>query len=147
MKRLSEITQNISDNINSIEENLSNNISFANDLKEKIEKINNENKKVLVKPVKKEIEILKSESQTKIKTSKETKRIKPYNLRSSKRKFNTIDSTDSLDKPFLYTTSNENERNKIEAARKVFSSVTNNLPDHNKKLKFTLDSLNNIKIT
>ena len=147
MKRLSEITQNISDNINSIEENLSNNISFANDLKEKIEKINNENKKVLVEPQKKEIEILKSESQTKIKTSKEKKRIKPYNLRSSKRKFNTIDSIDSLDKPFLYTTSNENERNKIEAARKVFSSVTNNLPDHNEKLKFTLDSLNNIKIT
>ena len=85
---------------------------------------------------KKKIEILKSDLDTKIKTTKKSKiKSSPYNLRSTKRKFNTIESSDSLSKPFLYFASNEN------------NSVLNNLPEqHRKKLKFNFDSSNNIHV-
>ena len=95
----------------------------------------------------KEIEILKSDLDTKIKTTKKSKiKSSPYNLRSAKRKFNIIDSSDSLSKPFLYLASSENEKNKVEAVEKVFNSVLNNLPEHRKKLKFNFDSSNNVNV-
>ena len=82
----------------------------------------------------KEIEILKSDLDTKIKTTKKTNiKSSPYNLRSTKRKFNIIESSDSLSKPFLYLASSENENNKVESAEKVFNSVLNNLPEQHRK--------------
>ena len=106
------------------------------------------NQETSIELPKKEIEILKSDLDTKIKTTKKSKiKSSPYNLRSTKRKFNIIESSDSLSKPFLYFASSENEKDKVEAVEKVFNSVLNNLPEqHRKKLKFNFDSSNNINV-
>ena len=106
------------------------------------------NQETSIELPKKEIEILQSDLDTKIKTTKKSNiNSSPYNLRSTKRKFNTIESSDSLSKPFLYLTSSENENNKVESVEKVFNSVLNNLPEqHRKELKFNVDSSNNINV-
>ena len=137
--------------VNEISENISKNISYFQEMLNKYElsfkPTENENKEISVELPKKQIEILKSDLDTKIKTTKKSKiKSSPYNLRSTKRKFNIIDSSDSLEKPFLYLTSNENEKDKIKAVEKVFNSVLNNLPEHRKKIKFNFDSSNNINI-
>ena len=90
--------------------------------------------------------------QTKIETVKQKKNQKtsPYNLRSykqRKRKREFLESADSLHKPYLYQSINDKETNKIKAAETVIDSIVKQLPDHRKKLKFNLDSGNDIKLT
>ena len=123
--------------VNEISENISKNISYFQEMLHKYEvtfkPTENENKEFSVELPKKQIEILKSDLNTKIKSTKKNQiKNAPYNLRSTKRKFNMIESTDLLEKPFVHLTSNENEKNKIKAAEKVFNSVLKNLPEHSK---------------
>ena len=141
MKNINEVTKNLNNSINSFQEMLNNyELSFKPS-----KSINQETSIHLPE---KKIEILKSDLDTKIKTTKKSKiKSSPYNLRSTKRKFNTIDSTNAISEPFFYLPSNENEKDKVEAVEKVFSSVLNNLPEeHRKKLKFNFDSSNNINV-
>ena len=141
MKNINEVTKNLNNSINSFQEMLNNyELSFKPS-----KSINQETSIHLPE---KKIEILKSDLDTKIKTTKKSKiKSSPYNLRSTKRKFNTIDSENALSEPFLYLPSNENEKDKVQAVEKVFSSVLNNLPEeHRKKLKFNFDSSNNINV-
>ena len=142
MKKINEITNNLNNSVSKFQEMLNNYELTIKPTKS----INQETSIDSIELPKKEIEILKSDLDTKIKTTKKSKiKSSPYNLRSAKRKFNIIDSSDSLSKPFLYFASNENEKNKVEAVEKVFNSVLNNIPEeHRKKLKFNFDSSNNI---
>ena len=139
-------------NVNEVAKNLNNSISkfqeMLNNYELTIKPSKSINQETSIQFPEKKIEILKSDLDTKIKTTKKSKiKSSPYNLRSKKRKFNTIESTDSLSKPFLYFASNENEKDKVEAVEKVFNSVLNNLPEeHRKKLKFNFDSSNNINV-
>ena len=123
MKNINEVTKNLNNSINSFQEMLNNyELSFKPS-----KSINQETSIHLPE---KKIEILKSDLDTKIKTTKKSKiKSSPYNLRSTKRKFNTIDSTNAISEPFFYLPSNENEKDKVEAVEKVFSSVLNNLPE------------------
>ena len=141
MKKVNEITKNLNNSVSKFQEML-NNYELS------IKPSKSINQETSIKLPEKKIEILKSDLDTKIKTTKKTKiKSSPYNLRSTKRKFNTIESSDSLSKPFLYFASNENEKDKVEAVEKVFNSVLNNLPEqHRKKLKFNFDSSNNINV-
>ena len=141
MKNISEVTKNLNKSVSKFQEML-NNYELT------IKPSKSINQETSIQFPEKKIEILKSDLDTKIKTTKKSKiKSSPYNLRSTKRKFNTIDSTDSLSKPFLYFASNENEKDKVEAVEKVFNSVLNNLPEqHRKKLKFNFDSSNNINV-
>ena len=140
MKKVNEITENINKNISYFQEML-------NKYEVTFKPTENENNEFSVELPEKQIEILKSDLDTKIKTTKKNKiKSSPYNLRSTKRKFNVIESSDSLEKLFLYLTSNENEKDKIKEVEKVFNSVLNNLPEHRKKIKFNFDSSNNINI-
>ena len=101
--------------------------------------------------VKKEIdhlEIVKSPLQTKITTvKKRNQKTSPYNLRSFKRKREYLGSADSLHKPYIYQSIDDKESNKIKAAETVTDSTVKQLPDRSKKLKFNLDSSNDIKLT
>ena len=139
-------------NVNEVAKNLNNSISkfqeMLNNYELTIKPSKSINQETSIQFPEKKIEILKSDLDTKIKTTKKSKiKSSPYNLRSKKRKFNTVESTDSLSKPFLYFASNENEKDKVEAVEKVFNSVLNNLPEeHRKKLKFNFDSSNNINV-
>ena len=141
MKNISEVTKNLNNSVSKFQEML-NNYELT------IKPSKSINQETSIQLPEKKIEILKSDLDTKIKTTKKSKiKSSPYNLRSTKRKFNTIESTDSLSKPFLYFASNENEKDKVEAVEKVFNSVLNNLPEqHRKKLKFNFDSSNNINV-
>ena len=105
-----------------------------------------------VKKENQNIEILKSVRQTKIDTVKPKKNLKtsPYNLRSykqRKRKRELLESADSLHKPYLYQSVSDRETNKIKAAETVIDSIVKQLPDQSKKLKFNLDTSNDIKLT
>ena len=140
MKIVNEVTKNLNSSVSDFQQMLNN---YELDFKPTVDENNGTN----VELPKKEIEVLKSDLETKIKTTKKSKiKTSPYNLRSSKRKFNVIDSSDSFSKPFLYLTSSDNEKNKLDAVEKVFNSVLNNLPQHRKKIKFSFDSSNNINI-
>ena len=120
-------------------------IQFSNEI--------DENRKdfAIKKEEEEDIQVLKSVYQTKINTvrKKKSKR-SPYNLRSNnqqKRKSEFLESTDSLDKPYLYQSISDKERNKIKAAESVIDSVIKEIPEQRKKLKFDLDASNNIKLT
>ena len=142
MDRLHEISEKINSNISYVEEMIKKfDMDFSN-------KESEDRKDFSVESEKENIEILKSDSQTKIKNveRKKVRRISPYNLRSSKKKFDFIDSVESLEKP-IYKTVNENETNKIKAAEKFFDSVVKQLPEQRKKLKIDFDATNNIKIS
>ena len=141
MKNINEITKNLNSSISSFQKML-------NDYELTFEPSKTIKQETSISLPEKKIEILKSDLDTRIKTTKKSKiRSSPYNLRSTKRKFNTIDSTNELSEPFLYLPTNENENDKVKAVEKVFSSVLNNLPEeHRKKLKFNFDSSNNINV-
>ena len=121
------------------------NIQFSNEIDES-------RKDFSVKKEKRNIEILKSVRQTKIDTVKPKKNLKtsPYNLRSyhqRKRKRELLESADSLHKPYLYQSISDRETNKMKAAETVIDSIVKQLPDQSKKLKFNLDTTNDIKLT
>ena len=141
MKNINEVTKNLNNSISSFQKML-------NDYELKFEPSKTIKQETLINIPEKKIEILKSDLDTKIKTTRKNKiKSSPYNLRSTKRKFNSIDSTNELSEPFLYLPTNENEKDKVKAVEKVFSSVLNNLPEeHRKKLKFNFDSSNNINV-
>ena len=141
MKTIHEVTKNLNNSVSKFPEML-NNYELT------IKPTKSMNQETSIELPEKKIEILKSDLDTKIKTTKKSKiKSSPYNLRSTKRKFNTIESSDSLSKPFLYFASNENEKDKVEGVEKIFNSVLNNLPEqHRKKLKFNFDSSNNINV-
>ena len=95
---------------------------------------------------------VQKEKQNKIDTVKQKKNLKtsPYNLRSYKQrkgKRELFESADSLHKPYLYQSINDRETNKIKAAERVINSIVKQLPDQSKKLKFNLDTTNDIKLT
>ena len=95
-----------------------------------------------------QIKIEKSPTFTKVSTSKKGNRRSPYNLRSFKRKYEFLKSEDSLTKPISFEV-DDDENRKIKAAETVIDSIVNRLPDlpERKKLKFNLDSNNDIKLT
>ena len=138
MKKINEIT-NLNNSISEFQKML-NNYELI------IKPTKSINQETSIELPEKKIEILKSDLDTKIKTTKKGNiKSSPYNLQSTKRKFNIIESSDSLSKPFLYLASSENENNKVESVEKVSNSVLNNLPEqHRKELKFNVDSSNNI---
>ena len=140
MKKINEIT-NLNNSISEFQKML-NNYELI------IKPTKSINQETSIELPEKKIEILKSDLDTKIKTTKKGNiKSSPYNLQSTKRKFNIIESSDSLSKPFLYLASSENENNKVESVEKVSNSVLNNLPEqHRKELKFNVDSSNNINV-
>ena len=94
-----------------------------------------------------QLEIVKSPTTTKISTvKKRNQKRSPYNLRSFKRKMEYLKSADSLREPIIYQSIDDKESNKIKAAETVIDSIINQLPDR-KKLKFNLDSSNDIRLT
>ena len=95
-----------------------------------------------------QIKIEKSPTFTKVSTSKKGNRRSPYNLRSFKRKYEFLKSEDSLIKPISFEV-DDDENRKIKAAETVIDSIVNRLPDppERNKLKFKLDSNNDIKLT
>ena len=95
-----------------------------------------------------QIKIEKSPTFTKVSTSKKGNRRSPYNLRSFKRKYEFLKSENSLTKPISFEV-DDDENKKIKAAESVIDSIVNRLPDppDRKKLKFKLDSSNDIKLT
>ena len=95
-----------------------------------------------------QLKIEKSPTFTKVSTSKKGNRRSPYNLRSFKRKYEFLKSEDSLTKPISFEV-DDNESKKIKAAESVIDSIVNRLPDlpEREKLKFKLDSDNDIKLT
>ena len=95
-----------------------------------------------------QIKIEKSPTFTKISTSKKRNKRSPYNLRSFKRKYEFLKSEDALNKPISFEI-DDNESKKIKAAEAVIDSIVNRLPDlpERKKLKFNLNSTNDIKLT
>ena len=95
-----------------------------------------------------QLKIEKSPTFTKVSTSKKRNKISPYNLRSFKKKYKFIKSEDSLTKPISFEF-DDDENKKIKAAESVIDSIVNRLPDppERKKLKFKLDSSNDIKLT
>ena len=95
-----------------------------------------------------QIRIGKSPSFTKISTQKKENRRSPYNLRSFKRKYDSLKSEDSLANPISFQI-DDNESKKIKAAEAVIESIVNRLPDlpEGEKFKFKLDSSNDIKLT
>ena len=95
-----------------------------------------------------QLKIEKSPTFTKVSTSKKGNRRSPYNLRSFKRKYEFLKSEDSLTKPISFEV-DDNESKKIKAAESVIDSIVNRLPDlpEREKLKFKLDSSNDIKLT
>ena len=126
MKNINEVTKNLNNSISSFQKML-NDYELIFDPK-------SIKQETSINLPEKEIEILKSDLDTRIKTTKKSKiRSSPYNLRSTKRKFNTINSANELSEPFLYLPTNENENDKIKAVEKVFSSVLNNLPEEHRK--------------
>ena len=105
-------------------------------------------KDLAVKKEQDQLEILKSPLQTKISTvKKRNQKTSPYNLRSFKRKREYLGSGDLLRKPYIYQSIDDKESNKIKAAGTVVDSIVKQLPDRSKKLKFDLDSSNDIKLT
>ena len=93
------------------------------------------------------MEIEKSPTTTKISTVKKgNQKRSPYNLRSFKRKIDYLKSVNTLCGPFIHESIDDKERNKIKAAETVIDSIVNQLPDR-KKLKFDLDSSNDIRLT
>ena len=141
-KRFETILDDINKNINVKKES---SIQFSNEIDE------NRND-FAVQKQKENIQVLKSDYQTKIETVKPKKNLKtsPYNLRSyneRKRKREFLESADSLQKPYLYQSISDKESNKIKAAESVIDSIVKQLPDHRKKLKFNLDTTNDIKLT
>ena len=95
-----------------------------------------------------QIKIEKSPTFTKVSTSKKGNRRSPYNLRSFKRKYEFLKSEDSLTKPISFEV-DDDENRKIKKAETVIDSTVNRLPDlpERKRLKFNLDSNNDIKLT
>ena len=111
--------------------------------------LNEKNEDFVVKKEQDQLEIEKSPTATKISTvKKRNKKRSPYNLRSFKRKYEFLKSADSLAKPIIFEV-NDKESNKIKAAETVIDSIINQLPDlpERKKLKFNLDSSNDIRLT
>ena len=119
-------------------------IQFSNEIDEN-------RKDFAIKKEKEDIQVLKSVYQTKINTvRKKNSKRGLYNLRSNKqqkRKSEFLESADSLDKPYLYQSISDKERNKIKAAESVIDTVIKKLPEQRKKLKFDLDASNNITLT
>ena len=134
-------------------EDINKNISFKNESSIQFSNERDESRKdFVVQKQKENIQLLKSVYQTKIETVKPKKNLKisPYNLRSykeRKRKREFLESADSLRKPYLYQSISDKESNKIKAAESVIDSIVKQLPDHRKKLKFNLDTTNDIKLT
>ena len=142
-KRFDTILEDIDRNISTFKNESS--IQFSN-------KIDESRKDFAVQKEKENIQVLISVYRTKIDTVKQKKNIKtsPYNLRSykeRKRKREFLESADSLQKPYLYQSISDKETNKIKAAESVIDSIVKQLPDHRKKLKFNLDTTNDIKLT
>ena len=142
-KRFDAILKDISKNISFKNES---SIQFSNE-------IDNIRKDFTVQKQKENIQVLKSVYQTKIETvikPKKNLKTSPYNLRSykeRKRKREFLESADSLQKPYLYQSITDKEKNKIKAAESVIDSIVKQLPDHRKKLQFNLDTSNDIKLT
>ena len=108
----------------------------------KYELVNENNKDFVVKKEQEQLEILKSPTGTKISTvKKRNQKRSPYNLRSFKRKIEHFKSG-----PLIFETIDDKESNKIKTAESVIDSIINQLPDR-KKLKFNLDSSNDIRLT
>ena len=115
--------------------------------KRKYEFLNEKSKDFVVKKEQDQLEILKSPTTTKISTvKKRNQKRSPYNLRSFKRKMEYLKSGDSLSEPMIFESIDDKEANKIKAAESVIDSIVNQLPDR-KKLKFNLDSSNDIRLT
>ena len=141
-KRFDTILEDINKNINVKNES---SIQFSNE-------VDQNRKDFAVQKQKENIQVLKSVYRTKIETVKPKKNLKtsPYNLRSykeRKRKREFLESADSLQKPYLYQSISDKETNEIKAAASVIDSIVKQLPDHRKKLKFNLDTTNDIKLT
>ena len=140
-ERFDTILKDINKNISNFKNESS--IQFSNE-------IDKSRKDFAVQKQNENIQVLKSVYQTKIETVKPKKNLKtsPYNLRSHKeRKREFLESADSLQKPYLYQSISDKETNKIKAAESVIDSIVKQLPDHRKKLKFNLDTTNDIKLT
>ena len=142
-KRFETISKEINENIADFKNDSV--IQFSNE-------IDQNRSDFTVQKEKQNIEVLKSDYQTKIGTIKPKKNLKtsPYNLRSykqRKRKRELFESADSLHKPYLYQSISDRETNKIKAAETVIDSIVKQLPDQSKKLKFNLDTTNDIKLT
>ena len=110
-----------------------------------------------VEKEKENIEISKSTQQTKISTVRKKEKRSPYKLRSKtkietekedrKRKRNQLESELTFKQPYFYQTINDRNTNKIKAAETAIESIIKQLPEHCKKIKFTLDASNDIKLT
>ena len=140
-KRFDTILEDINKNINVKNES---SIQFSKE-------VDQNRKDFAVQKQKENVQVLKSVYRTKIETVKPKKNLKtsPYNLRSykeRKRKREFLESADSLQKPYLYQSISDKETNKIKAAASVIDSIVKQLPDHRKKLKFNLDTTNDIKL-
>ena len=135
-KKLDDILANITDDIKFPKQN--------NDNIE-VEKTNTD---FTILKEKGQISIEKSPSFTKISSKKKENRRSPYYLRSFKRKYDFLKSEDSLSDPISFRI-DDNESKKIKAAEGVIESIINRMPDlpEREKLKFKIDSSNDIKLT
>ena len=147
-KRFDDILDNINKSIETYK--IDSNIQF----KPSIDKTK---KHFSVEKEKENIEMSKSTQQTKISTVRKKEKRSPYKLRSKtkietekedrKRKRNQLESELTFKQPYFYQTINDENTNKIKAAETVIESIVKQLPEHRKKMKFTLDASNDIKLT
>ena len=109
----------------------------------------NKNEDFTVEKEENNLEIQKSPTTTKILNKKKIQKRSPYNLRSFKRKIDHLKSEEKLGKPLIFEI-NDKEQDKIDAAEKILNSIINKVPDTTvarKKIKFTLNSENDIRLT